>query len=122
MGTVDVVSYMYMQVVCPLLYMYYSRCIHMYFFCLLVTVAACLACGHFMSSFPAECQPRLPELLPLFTGSLEDSMASVRKGAATSLATLVRVYGEMTHRWQLLYSLSLSLLETDNSVLMNEVS
>ena len=37
----------------------------------------------------------LPELLPLFTGSLEDSMPSVRQGAAASLATLVTVYGEM---------------------------
>jgi hypothetical protein len=55
--------------------------------------AACLACGNFMSSFPTECHPWLAELLPLFTGSLEDSMPSVRQGAAASLATLVTVYG-----------------------------
>ena len=64
---------------------------HMYMY---IHVAACLACGNFMSSFPAECRPSLPELLPLFTGSLQDSMPSVRQGAAGSLATLVRVYGE----------------------------
>ena len=58
-----------------------------------IHVAACLACGNFMSSFPVECRPSLPELLPLFTGSLQDSMPSVRQGAAF-LTTLVRVYGE----------------------------
>ena len=56
-------------------------------------VAACLACGNFMSSFPDECKPTLPELLPLFMASLEDSMPSVRQGAASSLATIVKVYG-----------------------------
>ncbi|CAI8043758.1 hypothetical protein GBAR_LOCUS24277, partial [Geodia barretti] len=59
----------------------------------LVRDAACLACGNFMSSFPEECRPTLPQLLPLFFSSLEDSMPSVRQGAASSLATLVSVYG-----------------------------
>ena len=65
--------------------------IHMHY-----TTAACLACGNFMSSFPVECQPTLSELLPLFFSSLEDSMPSVRQGAASSLATLVSVYGTVT--------------------------
>jgi hypothetical protein len=62
----------------------------------LVRDAACLACGNFMSSFPGECRPTLPQLLPLFFSSLEDSMPSVRQGAASSLATLVSVYGICT--------------------------
>ena len=44
-----------------------------------------------MSSFPTECRDSLPELLPLFFSSLEDSMPSVRQGAASSLATLTHV-------------------------------
>ena len=61
----------------------------------LTRAAACLACGNFMSSFPGECRPTLPQLLPLFFSSLEDSMPSVRQGAASSLATLV--YNTVLH-------------------------
>ncbi|CAI8037892.1 hypothetical protein GBAR_LOCUS21167 [Geodia barretti] len=52
--------------------------------------AACLAhVGTSCRRFPEECPTSLSQLLPLFFSSLEDSHASVRQGAASSLSTLV---------------------------------
>ena len=61
------------------------------------TVAACLACGKFVLCFPEECRPFIGELFPLFIGrNLEDSIPSVRQGAAAAIANIVKAYGMST--------------------------
>ena len=55
-------------------------------------LAACVACGNFVSCFPAECESSLPVLLPLFFGNLQDPIASVRQGAALALSQVVKSY------------------------------
>ena len=59
-------------------------------------VAACLACGKFVLCFPEECRPFIEELFPLFIGNLEDSIPSVRQGAAAAIANIVKAYGMST--------------------------
>lgn len=54
--------------------------------------AACLACGNFISAFPAESQPSMDALFPLFFSNLGDNIASVRQGAASSLKNVVKAY------------------------------
>ena len=39
----------------------------------------------------------LDELFPLFFGNLEDSIPSVRQGAAAAIASVVKVYGVWVH-------------------------
>lgn len=55
--------------------------------------AACLACGNFVSCFPSECRDHLEVLFPLFLSNLEDSIPSVREGAAIALAQVYTAYG-----------------------------
>ncbi|EDO29281.1 predicted protein, partial [Nematostella vectensis] len=55
--------------------------------------AACVACGNFIQSFPNECQPKMPDLYPLFFTNLEDKIPSVRQGAAIALGNVVKAYG-----------------------------
>ena len=57
------------------------------------SAAACLACGNFISYFPAECRSYLEELFPLFLANLEDSIPSVRQGGAATIASVVKAYG-----------------------------
>lgn len=56
--------------------------------------AACLACGNFIVCFPEESRPALPSLYPMFFHNLEDPIPSVRQGAASSIANVVRAYGQ----------------------------
>ncbi|CAB3990045.1 Leishmanolysin-like peptidase, partial [Paramuricea clavata] len=55
--------------------------------------AACLACGNFVQCFPEECRASLDTLYELFFNNLCDNIPSVRQGAATSLANVVKTYG-----------------------------
>ena len=57
-------------------------------------LAACLACGNFIACFPDECHEYLSQLYPLFLANLEDSIPSVRQGAAVAIGNLVKTYGE----------------------------
>ncbi|XP_046981856.1 uncharacterized protein LOC124551038 isoform X1 [Schistocerca americana] len=61
--------------------------------CWPVRDAACMACGSLVSCFPDESRSSLPEMLPLFQRSLQDSVATVRQGAAAALACVVRSLG-----------------------------
>jgi hypothetical protein len=56
--------------------------------------AACLACGNFIVCFPEESRAALPSLYPMFFHNLEDPIPSVRQGAASSIANVVRAYGQ----------------------------
>ena len=71
-----------------------SPLIFVYFYLFL---AACLACGNFITCFPDECSPYLNDLFSLFLANLEDSIPSVRQGAAVALASVVKAYGEMSN-------------------------
>ncbi|XP_064405972.1 uncharacterized protein LOC135351009 [Halichondria panicea] len=55
--------------------------------------AACLACGNFLGCFPDECRSWLDELFLLFLTNLEDSIPSVRQGAAAALTSVTKAYG-----------------------------
>jgi len=55
--------------------------------------SACLACGNFIKCFPAESKDSLEVLFPLFFMNLEDTIPSVRQGAAAALANVVKAYG-----------------------------
>ena len=59
-----------------------------------ILLAACLACGNFITCFPDECSPYLNDLFSLFLANLEDSIPSVRQGAAVALASVVKAYGK----------------------------
>ena len=63
--------------------------------CFISPLAACLACGNF-TCFPDECSPYLNDLFSLFLANLEDSIPSVRQGAAVALASVVKAYGKMS--------------------------
>ncbi|XP_065898567.1 uncharacterized protein [Dysidea avara] len=62
--------------------------------CWPVRDAACLACGNFVSCFPAECLPKWEEILSLCLINLEDSISSIRQGAAISVAQMIQTYGD----------------------------
>ena len=64
--------------------------------CVFFLLAACLACGNFITCFPDECSPYLNDLFSLFLANLEDSIPSVRQGAAVALASVVKAYGKMS--------------------------
>ncbi|XP_068210771.1 uncharacterized protein [Palaemon carinicauda] len=55
--------------------------------------AACVACGSFILCFPDEAKDSMEMLYPLFFTNLEDSIPSVRQGAAIAIANIVRAYG-----------------------------
>ncbi|KAK4314086.1 hypothetical protein Pmani_014616 [Petrolisthes manimaculis] len=55
--------------------------------------AACVACGNFILCFPEEAQGSMELLYPLFFTNLEDSIPSVRQGAAVAIANVVKAYG-----------------------------
>ena len=58
---------------------------------------ACLACGHFVSSFPEECKPVMHELTHLWFEHLSDNIQSVREHSAQALAgvlTKATIYRE----------------------------
>ena len=57
-------------------------------------LAACLACGNFITCFPEDCHVYLSQLYPLFLANLEDSIPSVRQGGAIAIGNLVKTYGE----------------------------
>ncbi|XP_066947983.1 uncharacterized protein [Macrobrachium rosenbergii] len=56
--------------------------------------AACVACGSFILCFPDEAKNSMELLYPLFFTNLEDSIPSVRQGAAIAIANIVRAYGK----------------------------
>ncbi|XP_069947030.1 uncharacterized protein [Cherax quadricarinatus] len=56
--------------------------------------AACVACGNFILCFPEESQGTMEDLQPLFFNNLQDSIPSVRQGAAVAIANVVRAYGK----------------------------
>ena len=62
--------------------------------CSFLLLASCLACGKFIQCFPEECLQFMEELFPLFVGNLEDSIPSIRQGAAAAIASVVTAYGE----------------------------
>lgn len=55
--------------------------------------AACVACGHFIQCFPIESKPDMNRLYGLFFDNLQDSIPSVRQGAAVALGNVVQAYG-----------------------------
>lgn len=55
--------------------------------------AACLACGNFILCYPDESRSSLEAVYPLFFENLQDSIPSVRLGAAVALANVARAYG-----------------------------
>jgi len=55
--------------------------------------AACLSAGSFFLNFPAECQRHLADTLDLFFENLQFPISTVRQGAASSIANVVRAYG-----------------------------
>ena len=55
--------------------------------------AACVACGHFIQCFPEESEPSMHLLYSLFFTNLQDSIPSVRQGAAVALGNVVQAYG-----------------------------
>jgi len=57
--------------------------------------AACIACGNFIKSFPAETASSLEELFPLFFLNLSDNIPSVRHGAASALASVVSAHPDV---------------------------
>ena len=57
-------------------------------------LAACLACGNFITCFPEDCHVYLSQLYPLFLANLEDSIPSVRQGGAIAIGNLVKTYGK----------------------------
>ncbi|XP_061173141.1 uncharacterized protein LOC133182346 [Saccostrea echinata] len=59
--------------------------------------AACVACGNFVLCFPEESRSSMPDLYPLFYNNLQDSIPSVRQGAALALANVAQVYGQESH-------------------------
>ena len=61
-------------------------------------LAACLACGNFITCFPEDCHVYLSQLYPLFLANLEDSIPSVRQGGAIAIGNLVKTYGEERER------------------------
>ena len=63
-------------------------------YCSFLLPASCLACGKFIQCFPEECHQFMEELFPLFVGNLEDSIPSIRQGAAAAIASVVTAYGE----------------------------
>jgi len=54
--------------------------------------AACIACGNFINCFPEESKESMEILYPLFFTNLKDNIPTVRQGAATALANVVRAY------------------------------
>ena len=50
---------------------------------------ACIACGHFVATFPDESQTVFPELLHLWIEHLSDNIQSVRHHSAQSIATVM---------------------------------
>ena len=50
---------------------------------------ACIACGHFVATFPEESKTVFPELLHLWIAHLSDNIQSVRHHSAQSLATIM---------------------------------
>lgn len=55
---------------------------------------ACVASGNFIRSYPAECQDKIPVLMPMFLENLKDPISSVRQGAALSIANVLQAYQE----------------------------
>lgn len=51
---------------------------------------ACLACGHFVATFPEESQPVFDELCKLWFGHLSDNISSVREHSAMSIAEVMQ--------------------------------
>ncbi|KAK3597150.1 hypothetical protein CHS0354_038078 [Potamilus streckersoni] len=56
--------------------------------------AACIACGNFVVCFPDESRTSIPALYPLFFKNLQDSIPSVRQGAALALSNVVKAYSD----------------------------
>ena len=50
---------------------------------------ACIACGHFVATFPEECKEVFPELLHLWIEHLSDNIQSVRHHSAQSISTIM---------------------------------
>ena len=50
---------------------------------------ACLACGHFVATFPEESQPVFEELCQLWLDHLSDNIQSVRLHSAQSIAQVM---------------------------------
>lgn len=57
---------------------------------------ACLACGHFVSTFPAESATVFPELMELWFSHLSDNIQSVREHSAQSIIEVLR-HANMYH-------------------------
>ena len=51
---------------------------------------ACLACGHFVSTFPEESEPVFDELCHLWFDHLTDNISSVREHSAQSIAQVMK--------------------------------
>ena len=50
--------------------------------------------AHYCNSAPPPVRPNLDELFSLFFLNLEDSIPSVRQGAAVAIGNVVKAYGE----------------------------
>ena len=51
---------------------------------------ACIACGHFVSTFPEESAAVIDELTSLWFGHLSDNIQSVREHSAQSIIEVVK--------------------------------
>lgn len=51
---------------------------------------ACIACGHFVATFPEESQPVFDELCQLWFGHLSDNIQSIREHSAGSIAYVMQ--------------------------------
>ena len=51
---------------------------------------ACLACGHFVATFPEESQPVFDELCQLWFGHLSDNIQSIREHSAESISYVMQ--------------------------------
>ena len=51
---------------------------------------ACIACGHFVATFPEESKPVFDELLHLWIEHLSDNIQSVREHSAQSIVEVMK--------------------------------
>jgi len=51
---------------------------------------ACIACGHFVATFPEECKAVFPELSKLWFDHLSDNIQSVREHSSQSLVNVLQ--------------------------------
>ena len=64
--------------------------------------SACVATGHFVETFPAECINVSEDILQYLYINLRDNIASVREGAASSLKRFLTAYPNTAYAEQVI--------------------